>query len=72
MPNKKIIPFCTFNVLPDIYRDKMQKQFSISTKEWENKNNRKLKDDLYIRDVKKLEAGEVYGKTYNNLKNFFC
>ncbi|MCK4429047.1 MAG: radical SAM protein [Candidatus Aenigmarchaeota archaeon] len=71
MPDKKIIPFCTFNVLPDIYRDKMQNQFSIPTKEWEKKNNRKLKDDLYIRDVKSLENNEIYKNTYDNMKNFF-
>ncbi len=71
MPNKKIIPFCTFNVLPEYYRDKVQEESSVPTEEWEKKNKRKLKDDLYHRDVKKLESGKVYKKTYNKLKNFF-
>lgn len=71
MPNKKIIPFCTFNVLPERYRDKIQEEFSIPTEEWEKINKRKLKDDLYHRDVKRLESGMIYKKTYNNLKNFF-
>ena len=71
MPNKKIIPFCTFNVLPELYRDKIQEEFSIPTEEWEKINNKKLKDDLYRRDVKKLESGAIYKMTYNNLKNFF-
>jgi len=71
MPNKKIIPFCTFNVLPEFYRDKVQEEFSIKTEEWEKKNKRKLKDDIYHRDIKKLESGRIYKKTYDNLKNFF-
>jgi len=72
MPNKKIIPFCTFNVLPEFYRDKVQEEFSIKTEEWEKKNKRKLKDDIYHRDIKKLESGKIYKKTYFNLKNFFA
>ena len=70
MPNKRIVPFCTFNVLPDFYRDKVQEQFSIPVEEWERNNNRKLKNDVYHRDVKELESGEIYRNTYN-LKNYF-
>ena len=71
MPNKKIIPFCTFNVLPDFYRDKVQEEFSLPVKEWEKINKKKLKDDIYHRDTKKLESGSIYKETYNNLKSFF-
>lgn len=71
MPDKKIIPFCTFNVLPDRYRDKIQEQFSVKTEDWEKENNRKLNQDIYKRDAEKLEEGETYKKTYNNLKKFF-
>lgn len=51
-PDGKIIPFCAFNVLPSLYRDKVQEKYAISIKEWEKKNGRKLEDDLYRR-VKK-------------------
>ncbi len=71
MPDKKIIPFCAFNVLPDVYRDKVQEQFSIPTEEWEKKTGQKLKDILHKRNIKELESGEIYKQTYTNLKNFF-
>lgn len=70
MPDNRIIPFCTFNVLPEIYRDKIIKKFSIPVKDWEKKHG-KLDKDLYHRDVKKLESGETYKNTYGNLINFF-
>ncbi len=51
-PDGRIIPFCTFNVLPEIYRDKIQEKFGIPIEEWEKKTGKKLKDDIY-RVVKK-------------------
>ncbi len=56
-PDKQmpIIPFCTFNVFPELYRDKIQKKYSISFKEWEKKTGKKLKDDLYHRDLSKFK-----------------
>jgi len=35
MPDGRVIPFCAFNVLPDIYRDYIQKQYAISFEEYE-------------------------------------
>jgi len=49
MPGGKIIPFCAFNVIPELYRDLMQKQYGISIEEWERRTGRKLTDDLYRR-----------------------
>lgn len=49
VPNGLIIPFCAFNVIPELYRDKIQKDFGISIEEWEKKTGRKIKDDFYIR-----------------------
>jgi hypothetical protein len=71
MPNNKIVPFCTFNVLPEFYRDKVQEEFSIPAKKWEEQKGKKLKDYIYKRDIKKLESGKLYKQTYNNLRNFF-
>ena len=47
--NQPIIPFCAFNVLPQLYRDKIQKKYGFSFKEWEKKTGKKMKDDVYKR-----------------------
>ncbi len=51
VPDGKIIPFCTFNVLPEIYRDKIQEKYSITQEEWEKRYNKKLTFDVY-REIK--------------------
>ncbi|MBU3904652.1 MAG: radical SAM protein [Nanoarchaeota archaeon] len=63
-PDGTIVPFCAFNVIPSLYRDKVQKQFSISIEEWEAKNGKKLIDGMYKRDQAKLEADPLYKKAY--------
>ncbi len=65
-----IVPFCAFNVIPQWYRDKIQKQFSISIPEWEKKAGRKMETDLYKRDVSKLVSTELYRKTYEGFVKF--
>lgn len=64
-PDGKIVPFCAFNVIPQWYRDKIQKRYSMSIKEWEKKKKRKLKEDFYKRDVKKLEKMIDYKSFYD-------
>ncbi len=51
-PDGKIIPFCTFNVLPEMYRDKIHEKFAIPIEEWEKRTGRKLRDDI-VRVVRK-------------------
>ena len=63
-PDGKIVPFCAFNVIPQWYRDKIQKKFSISIEEWEKKTGKKITDILYKRDKEKLETHPLYRKTY--------
>jgi uncharacterized radical SAM superfamily Fe-S cluster-containing enzyme len=53
-PKMPIVPFCAFNVLPELYRDKIQKKFGLPIGEWEKKNARKLSSDLYKRDLSRL------------------
>ncbi|MCK4496766.1 MAG: radical SAM protein [Candidatus Aenigmarchaeota archaeon] len=65
MTDGRIIPFCAFNVIPEWYRDKTQKSQGIPIKEWEKETGKKIKDDLYKRDTKKLEASELYRETYD-------
>ncbi len=72
MPDGRIIPFCTFNVIPEVYRDKVQAQYSISQKEWEKRSGLTLAAGKYKRDAKKLEEGDAYKKVYLNLKDYFA
>ena len=71
-PEGRTIPFCAFNVLPDIYRDEIQKRHSLSISEWiKLKGSHTIGDAIkYKRDIKKLESGELYRKTYANFKEY--
>jgi len=62
MPDGRIIPFCTFNVLPELYRDKVQRQYSISPEEWEKKTGKKLKDDKHRRNLTEEQKMEIMAK----------
>jgi len=65
VPDGRIIPFCAFNVIPQVFRDKTQKEFSISPKEWEKKHKKKLKDDKFVRKLteeKKRKVKKFYAK----------
>jgi uncharacterized radical SAM superfamily Fe-S cluster-containing enzyme len=44
-----IVPFCAFNVMPDMYREPTQQKFSLSIPKWEEKTGKKLKEDFYKR-----------------------
>ena len=73
MPDGQVLPFCTFNVFPEVYRDKIQKQYSIPAKEWKSMNpNWNYRSDKYIRDVKALEQDPRFLKTYVNMKDYFA
>ncbi|MGI0134521.1 MAG: hypothetical protein ACREBW_06155, partial [Candidatus Micrarchaeaceae archaeon] len=73
MPDQEILPFCTFNVFPEIYRDKVQKQYSIPSTEWEKTHNGwTYPKDKYIRNTKEWEATEPYQRTYGGLMDFFA
>ncbi|MCD6509424.1 MAG: radical SAM protein [Thermoprotei archaeon] len=66
VPDGRIVPFCAFNVLSDLYRDSIQKQYSVPLEKWiELKGKDTVGDAIkYKRDVKKLESGEIYRRTY--------
>ena len=49
VPDGRIIPFCAFNVIPEWYRDKIQRMYGIPIEEWERRAGRKLKDEIYRR-----------------------
>jgi len=70
-PDGRVIPFCAFNVIPQVFRDKTQKKFSISSEEWEKKNNKKLSNDKYVRKIderKKQEIVAFYNKFKQNVR----
>ncbi len=71
MPDGRIIPFCAFNVLPEIYRDKVQAQYAIPAEEWEKQTGKKILDGKYKRKPAPLEAGDVYKKAYLDIKDNF-
>jgi hypothetical protein len=72
MPDGRIIPFCTFNVFPEVYRDKLQKEYAIPSKEWEAMHpGWTYASDKYRRDVKALEARPEYNETYGKMIDFF-
>ena len=52
-PDGRVLPFCTFNVIPALYRDKVQRKFSIPSDEWERKTGKKLVDDKHHRRLTK-------------------
>ncbi|MCP8313824.1 MAG: radical SAM protein [archaeon] len=58
VPNGLIVPFCAFNVIPEWYRDKIQKEFGVSIEEWENRTGRRIRDDFYIRRVEHLASAK--------------
>ena len=46
-PDQRIIPFCSFNVIPEWYRDRIQKRFGMDVPEWEKEHGEKLEERLY-------------------------
>ena len=70
MPDHRVVPFCAFNVIPEIYRDKVQREYSTPFKEWIKKNKVKLEEWQYKRDVEKLVSGGEYKKTYSLIDYF--
>lgn len=72
MPDGEVLPFCTFNVFPEVYRDKIQRQYSIPAKEWMATHSEwSYPKDKYIRNIKELEARPEYIKTYKNMIDYF-
>ncbi len=72
MPDGRVLPFCTFNVFPEVYRDKIQRQYAIPSKEWKNMHSDwDYGGDKYVRNVKEIEATESYRKSYGGMIDFF-
>lgn len=50
-PDGRIIPFCTYNVLPEIYRDRIQREFGIPLEEWKKQHG--FKEEATIKVLSK-------------------
>ena len=74
-PDGRVVPFCTFNVFPNVYRDAIQEKYSYSWDEWMKKHpGYDMKKEKYIRSpelIKKLESSEAYKKAYIDIKRFW-
>lgn len=71
MPDGRIVPFCTFNVLPEMYRDRAQKFFSYTVEEWEKISGKNLSEEVYVRNIKALMSGEPYKRAYEGIADVF-
>ncbi len=75
MPDGRIVPFCTFNVIPELYRDKVQAQFSYTWDEWRALHpGWDYKGDKYFRSrefVEKMKKSDLYRKTYVDIEDYF-
>ncbi|MCS7132120.1 MAG: radical SAM protein [Nitrososphaeria archaeon] len=49
LPDNRVIPFCAFNVLPEVYRDVIQKGYGIPIDEWERVTGKNARE--YYRRV---------------------
>ncbi|RLG52908.1 MAG: radical SAM protein [Thermoproteota archaeon] len=65
-PDGRIIPFCAYNVLPDLYRDYIIKNHSMSLEDYAKMFGRdKVGEAIkYKRDIEALTSSEIYRKTY--------
>ena len=72
-PDGEVLPFCTFNVFPEVYRDKVQRQYSMPASEWEKTHpNWAYSKDKYTRNIKELEASPEYIKHYGSMIDYFA
>ena len=69
MPDGRIVPFCTFNVLNDLYRDYVQKKYMFTLEEWkkmkgEHTVGEAVKYRRNLELIKKLTSNPIYINAY--------
>ncbi|MEM0278371.1 tetraether lipid synthase Tes [Metallosphaera sp.] len=66
VPDGRVIPFCTYNVLNDLYRDKVLREYQIPLDDWIKKHGENSLGDAmkYRRVASVLEKGDIYIETY--------
>ena len=61
VPDGRLIPFCTFNVLSDIYRDAIQKKYGVPIDQWKGELG------LYKRPLLRLMRDPIYYEAYKGI-----
>ncbi len=67
MPDGRLIPFCTFNVLNEVYRDYEQRKYMLNIDEWVRRSGKELSAGKYRRNlelISRLESSDLYLRTY--------
>ena len=59
MPDGRVVPFCAFNVIPELYRDATQRKYSIPAKLYEERTGKVLKREKYFRDYTMEEKRKI-------------
>lgn len=69
LPDGRIIPFCAFNIINDIYRDSPQKTYGISIEDYIKKHGEKsIYEQKYVRTkelIEKMTSSEIYKQFYH-------
>lgn len=61
----RVIPFCTYNVLSDMYRDKLLKEHGVPIDKWQEKHPGTVGSTIkYDRNAEKLKHTQLYQNTY--------
>ncbi len=68
-PDGRIVPFCTYNVLNDVYRDYILKKYSIPIEEYKRKYGVSSigPDVKYVRNIKLLKSTPIYYEAYKGI-----
>jgi uncharacterized radical SAM superfamily Fe-S cluster-containing enzyme len=69
MPDGRIVPFCAYNVLNDLYRDYIIKKYGIPLEEYKKKYGSKGvgPDVKYVRNIKLLKSTPIYYEAYKGI-----
>ncbi len=69
VPDGRLIPFCAFNVLNDIYRDFIQEKYKIPLDEYAKRYGKdKIGDAVkYVRNIKLLKSTPIYYEAYRGI-----
>lgn len=66
-PDGRVIPFCTYNVLNDIYRDNVLKKYGMPIEEYSAKYGGVGAEVKYVRNIKLLKSTPVYYEAYKGI-----
>ncbi len=68
-PDGRIIPFCTYNVLSDIYRDSIIRRYGIQLEEYAKLHGEDAigPGSKYVRNIKLLKSSPIYYEAYRGI-----